>query len=183
MEDGTSTSQRHNGVRTGTAEDPRHRVVTVLHQGNGTEQADGNGKGDGKAQVDIRKCSSADVEDHCRVREILDRVADKWSLLVISLLAERGRRFTELRAEIDGISQRMLTLTLRRLERDGLVRRTVHPVVPPRVDYDLTPLGATLIGPIEALVQWVADHTGEIVAARAAYEARGAGDNGRNPTG
>jgi len=136
----------------------------------------------GVTEVDIRACANADLEDHCRVREILDRVADKWSLLVIALLATRGHRFTELRSSIDGISQRMLTLTLRRLERDGLVRRTVHPVVPPRVDYDLTPLGATLIDPIEALVQWVADHTPEIVAARADYEARAARDNGGTTT-
>lgn len=146
----------------GTLESQRHTAVT---------------------EVDIRKCADADIEDHCRVREILDRVADKWSLLVIAVLADRGRRFTELRSEIDGISQRMLTLTLRRLERDGLVRRTVHPVVPPRVDYDLTPLGTTLIDPIEALVQWVADHTPEIVTARADYEARAAHDNGERATG
>jgi DNA-binding HxlR family transcriptional regulator len=145
----------------GTSESPRHSDVTVSDQ-------------DG--EVDIRKCSSVTPEDHCRVREILDRVADKWSLLVISLLADRGRRFTELRHDIDGISQRMLTLTLRRLERDGLVLRTVHPVVPPRVDYELTPLGTTLIGPIEALVQWTVDHTQEIAAARASYEARVVGE-------
>ena len=146
----------------GTSESPRHSDVTVADQpGNGQD-----------GEVDIRKCSSVTPEDHCRVREILDRVADKWSLLVISLLADHGRRFTELRHEIDGISQRMLTLTLRRLERDGLVLRTVHPVVPPRVDYELTPLGTTLIGPIEALVQWTVDHTQEIAAARASYEAR-----------
>jgi DNA-binding HxlR family transcriptional regulator len=146
--------------------------VTEEHAGNGENP----GTGADGMEVDIRKCASADLEDHCRVREILDRVADKWSLLVISLLADRSRRFTEIKAEIDGISQRMLTLTLRRLERDGLVLRTVHPVVPPRVDYELTPLGTTLIGPIEALVQWVVDHTAEIAEARAAYEAREGGD-------
>ena len=82
-----------------------------------------------------------DTREDCEVRQILDRVADKWSLLVIALLDRRRLRFTELRREIDGISQRMLTVTLRQLERDGLVDRTVHPVVPPRVDYELTPLG------------------------------------------
>ena len=112
----------------------------------------------------------------CEIRDLLDRLADKWSLLVVELLGDGTRRFTELRRAIDGISQRMLTLTLRRLERDGLVLRTVHPVVPPRVDYELTPLGTTLIGPIEALVQWVVDHTAEIAEARAAYEAREGGD-------
>ena len=77
------------------------------------------------------------------MRQILDRIADKWSLLAIALLEGRTLRFTELRREIDGVSQRMLTVTLRQLERDGLVTRTVYPVVPPRVDYALTPLGAS----------------------------------------
>ena len=114
---------------------------------------------------------------NCHAREMLVRVGDKWSVYVLHLLGDNDTlRFNELKAQIDGISQRMLTLTLRRLERDGLVLRTVHPVVPPRVDYELTPLGTTLIGPIEALVQWVADHTSEIVEARAAYEAREGGD-------
>src|SRR4051794_34368625 len=81
----------------------------------------------------------------CEIRDLLDRLADKWSLLVVELLGGGTRRFSELRREIDGISQRMLTLTLRQLERDGLVRRTVFPVVPPRVDYELTPLGASLL--------------------------------------
>ncbi len=75
----------------------------------------------------------------CRAREVLDRVGDKWSLLVIALLGERTKRFTELKREIDGISQRMLTVTLRALERDGIVTRTVYPVVPPRVEYSSPP--------------------------------------------
>ncbi|MGW3569165.1 winged helix-turn-helix transcriptional regulator [Streptomyces sp. NPDC000941] len=111
-----------------------------------------------------------DTREGCEVRQILDRVADKWSLLVIALLDVRTMRFTELRREIDGVSQRMLTVTLRHLERDGLVRRTVHPVVPPRVDYQLTPLGATLHDTIQALVTWTEDHQGEIAAARTAYD-------------
>jgi DNA-binding HxlR family transcriptional regulator len=78
------------------------------------------------------------------VRHILDRIADKWSLLVIALLDRRTMRFSELRRAIDGVSQRMLTVTLRHLERDGLVRRTVYPVVPPRVDYELTTPGISL---------------------------------------
>ncbi|KAK1178678.1 helix-turn-helix domain-containing protein [Streptomyces sp. NBS 14/10] len=111
-----------------------------------------------------------DTREGCEVRQILDRVADKWSLLVIALLDVRTMRFTELRREIDGVSQRMLTVTLRHLERDGLVRRTVHPVVPPRVDYQLTPLGATLHDTIQALVTWTEDHQDEIAAARTAYD-------------
>jgi DNA-binding HxlR family transcriptional regulator len=108
----------------------------------------------------------------CRAREVLDRVGDKWSLLVISLLGERTRRFTELRRSIDGISQRMLTVTLRGLERDGLVTRTVHPTVPPRVDYALTPMGRTLLDTVRSLVEWADSHVPEIDAARAAYDRR-----------
>ena len=112
-----------------------------------------------------------DARQDCEVRQILDRVADKWSLLVIALLEHRSLRFTELRRRIDGVSQRMLTVTLRQLERDGLVRRTVHPVVPPRVDYALTPLGSTLHATIQALVSWTEAHQDEIATARAAYDA------------
>src|SRR5215210_6850567 len=89
--------------------------------------------------------TAVELTQTCEIRELLDRLADKWSLLVVELLGEGTHRFTQLRREIDGVSQRMLTLTLRHLERDGLVRRTVHPVVPPQVDYDLTPLGASLL--------------------------------------
>jgi DNA-binding HxlR family transcriptional regulator len=113
-----------------------------------------------------------DTREDCEVRQILDRVADKWSLLVIALLEHRTLRFTELRRRIDGISQRMLTVTLRQLERDGLLRRTVHPVVPPRVDYALTPLGSTLHPTIQALVTWTEAHQQEIAAARADYDVR-----------
>jgi DNA-binding HxlR family transcriptional regulator len=113
-----------------------------------------------------------DVREDCEVRQILDRIADKWSLLVIALLDCQSLRFTQLRREIDGISQRMLSVTLRQLERDGLVSRTVHPVVPPRVDYALTPLGRTLHQTIKSLVTWTEQHQEEIIAARAAYDAR-----------
>ncbi|QXE37676.1 MULTISPECIES: winged helix-turn-helix transcriptional regulator [Streptomyces] len=113
-----------------------------------------------------------DTREGCEVRQILDRVADKWSLLVIALLERRTLRFTELRHRIEGISQRMLTVTLRQLERDGLVRRTVHPVVPPRVDYELTPLGATLHDTIQALVAWTEAHQHEIAVARSEYDRR-----------
>ena len=110
--------------------------------------------------------------EDCEVRRILDRIADKWSLLVIELLERRTLRFSELRKSIDGISQRMLTLTLRQLERDGIVARTVYPVVPPRVDYALTPLGMTLYETIQSLVAWTERNQGEIAAARARYDAR-----------
>jgi DNA-binding HxlR family transcriptional regulator len=113
-----------------------------------------------------------DTREDCEVRQILDRIADKWSLLVIALLDKRRMRFTELRREIDGVSQRMLTVTLRQLERDGLVKRTVHPVVPPRVDYELTPLGASLHETIQARVTWTETHQRAIAAARSAYDSR-----------
>ena len=114
-----------------------------------------------------------DQRNDCEVRQILDRVADKWSLLVVALLEEEHKlRFSELRREIDGISQRMLTVTLRQLERDGLVKRTVHPVVPPKVEYELTELGCTLHETIQALVTWTEQHQNEIAAALAAYDAR-----------
>ena len=90
--------------------------------------------------------------------------------IVVELLGEGTKRFSELRREIEGISQRMLTLTLRRLERDGLVRRTVHAVVPPQVDYDLTPLGATLLDAVAPLVGWTREHRDEIAVSRAAYD-------------
>jgi DNA-binding HxlR family transcriptional regulator len=111
-------------------------------------------------------------DPECEVRTILDRIADKWSLLVICVLADGTKRFGELRRDIDGISQRMLTLTLRQLEREGLVTRTVFPVVPPRVDYELTELGSTLLDTIQALVAWAGKHGNEIRQARDAYDAR-----------
>ncbi|GGT04127.1 hypothetical protein GCM10010176_055420 [Nonomuraea spiralis] len=113
-----------------------------------------------------------DQREDCEVRQILDRIADKWSLQVIALLDRRSLRFTELRRMIDGVSQRMLTRTLRHLERDGLVSRTVHATVPPRVDYALTPLGGTLHATIRALVTWTEEHQSEIATARAAYDVR-----------
>jgi len=87
-------------------------------------------------------------------REILDRIGDKWSLYIIAMLAKGPRRFNELKRTIDGISQRMLTLTLRGLERDGLITRTMFPTIPPRVDYELTDMGRTLLEPVMALVGW-----------------------------
>ena len=124
---------------------------------------------------------TSDTDPACEVRNILDRIADKWSLLVICVLADGTHRFSELRREIDGISQRMLTLTLRQLEREGLVSRTVFPVVPPRVDYALTSLGSTLLDTIQALVAWAGEHGHEIVQARAAYDAQARLDEPRAP--
>lgn len=95
---------------------------------------------------------------------------DQWTLLVVATLDERRVRFTELRQQVPGISQRMLTLTLRNLERDGLVSRTVHAEVPPRVEYELTPTGRSLLPPALALAGWAMRHVPHIEASRAAYE-------------
>ena len=111
-----------------------------------------------------------DAREDCEVRQILDRIADKWSLLVMALLENGTLRFTELLRLVDGVSQRMLTVTLRQLERDGLVSRTVHPVVPPRVDYSLTDLGRSLNATVLALVTWTESHQSDIAAARARYD-------------
>ncbi|MEV4123429.1 helix-turn-helix domain-containing protein [Nocardia sp. NPDC049707] len=125
--------------------------------------------GDTAADYDVLQW---DTRVDCEVRQILDRVADKWSLLVIALLDQRSLRFSELKRKIDGVSQRMLTRTLRHLERDGLIERTVYPTVPPRVDYALTPLGASLHTTIKALVVWTETHQHEIATARDSYDLR-----------
>ena len=108
----------------------------------------------------------------CRAREVLQRVGDKWSVLVIDLLGQGTKRFTELHRAVDGITARMLTVTLRGLERDGIVTRTIHPVIPPRVEYALTPMGRTLLDTIGQLVTWTDSHLPEIEAARATYDSR-----------
>jgi DNA-binding HxlR family transcriptional regulator len=113
----------------------------------------------------------------CRgVASILARVGDKWSVFVIMLLGDGPRRFNEIKRMVGGISQRMLTLTLRGLERDGLVTRTVFPTVPPRVDYELTDLGRGLWQPVEALGKWASDHQSEIEGARARFDGRNSTD-------
>jgi DNA-binding HxlR family transcriptional regulator len=104
------------------------------------------------------------------VREVLNRIGDKWSVQLVALLQHGPKRFSDLRRSIEGISQRMLTLTLRGLERDGMVTRTIFPTIPPRVDYALTPLGKTLLEPILALAAWAESHRFEIQAARERYD-------------
>jgi DNA-binding HxlR family transcriptional regulator len=105
------------------------------------------------------------------VREVLDRVGDKWSVLIVGLLGDGSKRFSELRRSIEGISQRMLTLTLRGLERDGLVTRTVTPTIPPRVDYQLTASGRTLLEPITSLAEWSEKNRVVIQEARNRFDA------------
>jgi DNA-binding HxlR family transcriptional regulator len=108
--------------------------------------------------------------DQCPVRQALDMIGDRWTMIVIKALAEGIQRYGELRREIGGISQKMLTQTLRALERDGLVRRTVYPVVPPKVEYALTPLGETLIEPLAAIGMWAERHMDEVMQTRHRHE-------------
>lgn len=106
----------------------------------------------------------------CDVREVLDLVADKWSLYIVSNLRAGPLRFTELKRAIDGVSQRMLSVTLRRLERDGILLRTVYAVMPPHVTYELTPLGAGLLHATAPLIAWSNGNLVQITAARADYD-------------
>lgn len=128
------------------------------------------------------KVIEADRQEACKVvgglegcpatRQLLTRVGDKWSVMVIVLLGCGTKRFGELKRLTDGISQRMLTLTLRGLERDGLVQRSVYAAVPPRVEYLLTPLGRTLLEPLSLLAQWATRHKADIERARDEFNAR-----------
>jgi DNA-binding HxlR family transcriptional regulator len=110
-------------------------------------------------------------EAGCPIRDVLDRVGDTWSLMVIMNLQERPVRFNALRRSIESISQRMLTVTLRSLERDGLVRRVVHPTTPPEVEYSLTELGHSLAGPVGALGAWAAENRRRLAEARRKFDA------------
>ncbi|MFL6805693.1 MAG: winged helix-turn-helix transcriptional regulator [Xanthobacteraceae bacterium] len=112
------------------------------------------------------------VAEDCRaVSEVLARVGDKWTVLVVSLLGDGPKRFNEIRRGLGSISQRMLTLTLRGLERDGLVTRTVYPTIPPRVDYELTKLGHSLLRPVSGLGLWARQNRSAIEAARRRFDA------------
>ncbi|MEV8518885.1 helix-turn-helix domain-containing protein [Dyella marensis] len=120
--------------------------------------------------IDLTETTKPTV-DNCRAtREILDRIADKWSLFVIAMLRDGPRRFNELRREVEGISQRMLTLTLRGLERDGLVTRTMYPTIPPRVDYELTEVAKGLLGPVMGLVMWAEENKEAITQAQKQFD-------------
>jgi DNA-binding HxlR family transcriptional regulator len=106
----------------------------------------------------------------CATRRILDRIGDRWTVLVVGVLGEGDARFSELRRRVEGVSQKMLTQTLRGLERDGLVLRTVHPEVPVRVVYALTESGRTLLEPLRALQQWSIEHLGDVAVSQEAYD-------------
>jgi DNA-binding HxlR family transcriptional regulator len=117
--------------------------------------------------------SNLHVPEDCRaVSEVLERVGDKWTVLVVVTLGDGPKRFNELRRSIASISQRMLTLTLRGLERDGLVTRTVFPMVPPRVDYELTELGHSLLAPVAALGTWARQNRLKIQQARLRFDGK-----------
>jgi DNA-binding HxlR family transcriptional regulator len=114
----------------------------------------------------------------CGAREVLDRVGDKWSLYVIKILGGGTKRFSDLRREVEPITPRMLTVTLRTLERDGLISRKIYPVVPPRVEYTLTQMGETLVEAVAPLIGWANSHLAEIERARVAYDSKiGAGED------
>lgn len=106
----------------------------------------------------------------CATRRILDRIGDRWTVLIVGALGDGDARFSELRRRIEGISQKMLTQTLRGLERDGLVRRTVYPEVPVRVEYALTDAGRTLLEPLAALQQWAITHLGDVATSQDSYD-------------
>jgi DNA-binding HxlR family transcriptional regulator len=111
-----------------------------------------------------------DAETCKALGNILDRVGDKWTVMVVGILSEGPMRFNALQRAVEGVSHRMLTLTLRGLERDGLVKRTAFPTVPPRVDYELTKLGHSLKPPLETLAEWARVHRGAIERARKSFD-------------
>ena len=127
--------------------------------------------------MDVTEDDVADMAEHlpgacAAVSSILSRVGDKWTVLVVMTLADGPMRFNELKRKIGGVSQRMLTLTLRGLERDGFVSRTMFPTIPPRVDYELTELGQSLRVPVADLGNWAFEHIAVVAEARAAFDAR-----------
>jgi DNA-binding HxlR family transcriptional regulator len=116
--------------------------------------------------------SNASYAERCPIRDVLERMGDRWSMLVLLTLQDNGTlRFTALKAQIEDVSQRMLAQTLRRLEQDGLVLRTAYPTIPPRVDYSLTPLGQSFLKPLRELLKWAQGHHEQVRAAREAYVA------------
>jgi DNA-binding HxlR family transcriptional regulator len=119
----------------------------------------------------MKQSNIRDTGDCRAIGGVLARIGDKWSVLIVSRLGARAMRFNELKREIGGISQRMLTLTLRGLERDGLITRTIFPTIPPRVDYELTALGRSLLEPVTALGAWALKNIGKIETARAKFDA------------
>ncbi len=120
--------------------------------------------------MNMNKIKPNILNQQCGTREVLDLIADKWTAIIIYLLAKGTRRYSELLREINGVSQKMLTQTLRNLERDGIVDRKVYPVVPPRVEYSLSPLGKTLVEPLKALCKWAETHLPQVQSARVKHD-------------
>lgn len=112
------------------------------------------------------------MSDECAWREVIGLIGDKWSVMILHTLCRNRLRYSQIQRQIDGISQKVLTATLRQLERDGIIKRTVYPVVPPRVEYELTQLGHSVFEVIESLRDWSIEHLGEVQAARKHYDAR-----------
>ena len=108
----------------------------------------------------------------CPIRDVLDRIGDKWAVLIMVMLKDGDQRFSDLQRRIPPVSKKMLTVTLRGLERDGYLTRAVTPSIPPRVDYALTPMGRDVLRPLNALAQWALDHRLDVETARAAYDAK-----------
>jgi len=113
------------------------------------------------------------LNQKCGSRQVLDLIADKWTAIAIYRLSQGTKRYSELQREIDGISQKMLTQTLRSMERNGIVERKIYPVIPPMVEYSLTTLGTTLVEPLCQLCQWAEIHLSQVEAAREQYDANG----------
>lgn len=109
---------------------------------------------------------------NCEWRAVMDLVGDKWSMMILQTICHQSLRYSEIHRQINGISQKMLTSSLRRLERDGIVKRTVYPVVPPKVEYELTQLGSSVFDIVDALREWSIEHLAEVKVARAAYDGR-----------
>lgn len=122
-----------------------------------------------KKELNISSSWNA-YNEQCPTRLMLNRIADKWTVLLLGLLEQETKRFSTLQRETGGISQKMLTQTLRSLERDGLIQRTVYASVPPKVEYSITPLGATLVAPLATIRIWSEKHIEEVMAAQAAYD-------------
>ncbi|NAS23282.1 transcriptional regulator [Herbidospora sp. NEAU-GS84] len=125
-----------------------------------------------KCSTHLEDSEQVDSLRDCASRQVLDRIGDAWSVLIVTQLRAGPLRFTELARKMDGVTPKMLTQTLRGLERDGLVTRTVHAVVPPRVDYELTPLGRSLEGVVDAITAWADSHIGDVLAARGSYDSK-----------
>ncbi|HBN50039.1 MULTISPECIES: winged helix-turn-helix transcriptional regulator [Thalassospira] len=122
--------------------------------------------------MEIKECSALMFRSNCPSRELLDQIADKWSMMILAVLAEGPLRFNAIRRGLEGITQKALTQTLRKLERNGIVARHVIATSPVAVEYEITDLGRSLVGPFKALYLWTRDHYDEVEKARAAFDAR-----------